>query len=375
MVLHIANDFSGSTVYKNLVNELDLLNIEQIVYNPIRTPNRIVKNAIELSTQKSEIIYSLILNNHTDRIFYKLKIKKILKDIEENVDLSKITFIHAHTWYSDGAVAYELSKKYDIPYIIAVRNTDINLFLKYFIFERKYGMEILLKSKKIITISTVYRKRLLQDSRLISLREKLIKDVVVIPNGLDPYWIANQGVKRKRLSNENKIKLLYIGKFDQGKNVYNLIKAVINLNSKQPIYELTLIGGNGREQDKILKLIESRTDVNYIGPVYDLEALRTFYQDSDIFTMPSKAETFGLVYVEALLQGLPILYTKNEGIDGFYETSIGEKVENFSISEIEKKITTIVNNYSSYEFSINQIANNHQWNLIALDYLKLYQQI
>lgn len=47
--------------------------------------------------------------------------------------------------------------------------------------------------------------------------------------------------------------------------------------------------------------------------------LREAFSISDIFVMPSKPETFGLVYVEALSQGLPILYAKGEGFDGYFD--------------------------------------------------------
>lgn len=99
-VLHIANDYAGSTVYMNLVRELDNLAVEQIVYTPIRGTNNVGKNAIEFASDKSEVIYSSILNWHIDRVFYPYKIFKILKDIQRKVDFSQINFIHAHTWYT-----------------------------------------------------------------------------------------------------------------------------------------------------------------------------------------------------------------------------------------------------------------------------------
>src|SRR5690554_6593083 len=105
MILHITNDYSGSTVYKNLVGELDNLGIAQVIYTPVKSETSIGKNKIDLKVSSSEIIYSHILNKTTDRIFYRNKIKKILKDIESKVDLTKVRFIHAHTWYSDGGVA------------------------------------------------------------------------------------------------------------------------------------------------------------------------------------------------------------------------------------------------------------------------------
>src|SRR5690606_16220352 len=133
IIFHITNDYSGSTVYKNLVGELDKLGLRQIVYTPVKEKSSITKNKIDFESEDSEIIYSHILNKTTDRVFYKRKIKKILRDIELKVDLTKVSFIHAHTWYSDGGIAYLLSKKYNIPYIVGVRNTDLNIHYKYFV--------------------------------------------------------------------------------------------------------------------------------------------------------------------------------------------------------------------------------------------------
>src|SRR5690606_6051416 len=152
MILHITNDYSGSTVYKNLVRELDNLGLSQIVYSQIKKQSEIGKNKVELNTEDSEIIYSHILNKTTDRFFYKQKIKKILKDIESKVDLTKVHFIHAHTWYSDGGVAYLLYKKYKIPYIVTIRNSDLNVFQKYLIHERSFGSKTLENTEKVILI-------------------------------------------------------------------------------------------------------------------------------------------------------------------------------------------------------------------------------
>src|SRR5690606_40772208 len=81
-ILHITNDYSGSTVYKNLVRELDSLGVAQVIYTPVKSVTSIGKNKTDLKVSNSEIIYSHILNKSIDRIFYKNKIKKIVKDIE-----------------------------------------------------------------------------------------------------------------------------------------------------------------------------------------------------------------------------------------------------------------------------------------------------
>lgn len=373
MILHITNDYSGSTVYMNMVKELDNLGIKQIIYNPIREEKRIGKNQIPLEAKESKIIYSHILNKYTDRILYRSKINKIVKDIEAKVDLSKITFIHAHTWYSDGGVAFILSQKYKIPYIVAIRNTDLNLFFKYFIHERNFGKKILKNAQNIITISEVYKKRVLESDKLASLKNDLLDKLIVIPNGVDPFWIENNtSIKNNTIPNE--FKVLYIGKFDPGKNVLNLVKSIKEINQKgEHKVILTLVGGGGRDESNILKEIEDNNNINYIGKVFDKNKLLEIFRNSNMFLMPSKHETFGLVYIEAMLQGLPILYTKNEGIDGFYNDKIGEKVSSHSINEITKKIKLLINNYNEYKIPTEKLVVNHNWKNIALEYQQLYK--
>ncbi|MEJ5051890.1 glycosyltransferase [Chryseobacterium culicis] len=373
MILHITNDYSGSTVYKNLVRELDNNGVEQIVYNPFREVSRIGKNKIDFKNTRSQIIYSHILSKYADRVLYKKKIKKIVQDIEAKIDLKTVRFIHAHTWYSDGGVAYELHKKYNIPYILAVRNTDLNVFLKYFLHERGYGKKILQNADKIITISAVYKKRMLEDPRLSHILNDLQQKVMVIPNGVDPYWIESRVEKRKTVENEKSIRLLYIGKFNKGKNVFNLINAVKNHNHKiQDRIKLTLIGGGGNDEKRILDSIKNDHSFEFVGKVDSLPVLKSYYERSDFFTMPSKAETFGLVYIEALLQGLPVMYTQNEGIDGFYDDSIGEKVEDTSVSAIERGLERLIQKGNHYSFDIEQLLENHDWKKIAEVYQQLY---
>ena len=373
-VLHITNDYSGSTVYMNLVKELDNLGLPQIVYNPIKEESRVGKNKIELNVKGSEIIYSHILNKTTDRIFYKQKIKKILKDIKSKVDFSKIKMIHAHTWYSDGGVAYLLSKKYNIPYIVTIRNSDLNVFQKYLIHERSFGRKILENAKNVILIAASYKQRVLSESSLQKIKVQLEIKLRIIPNGVDAYWINNTIVKKEKP--KGKFNLLFIGKFTNGKNVVPLQLAVNEINKKKTIVYLHLIGGGGKAHQKVVEQVElNKNTMTYHGKIFDLSKLKEHFENADIFAMPSKHETFGLVYVEAMLQGLPILYTANEGIDGFYDEKIGEKVTSSGVEEIKQKILELIKNYDLYTIPTQKLVENHNWKNIALIYSDIYKNI
>ena len=90
--------------------------------------------------------------------------------------------------------------------------------------------------------------------------------------------------------------------------------------------------------------------------------------------MPSKGETFGLVYIESLSQGLPVLYLRDEGIDGVFKYKIGEKCNVHSIKEITDSLVNLIDNYSKYD--IDKIDfEQFRWRNIAARYLTIYKSI
>lgn len=374
MILHLTNDYSGSKVYMNLIKSIDNLGVDQYIYVPLRSNNLIDRNKIDFDSNKSYINYSPILSTYT-RLNYKAKIKRILLDIESKVSIKEINVIHAHTWFSDGGVAYELHKKTGIPYIVTIRNTDLNLFFKYMIHLRVYGMEIIKAASKLIFISAVYKERFMNIKYIQSkYRTVLNNKCELIPNGIDEFWIDNS-FKKDRVLNE-KVKLLYVGNFSKNKNVLRLIQAVKLLNKSNDRFQLTIVGKNGRQEKAILRMIKGKKSFNYLGEIQSKKILLNLFRESNIFAMPSHSETFGLVYVEALSQDIPIIYTMNEGIDGYYNhLQIGEGVKSKNVLSISQGIRTICDNYKLYTFDNQIILQNHKWNEIAKIYRDIYLDI
>jgi glycosyltransferase involved in cell wall biosynthesis len=67
-----------------------------------------------------------------------------------------------------------------------------------------------------------------------------------------------------------------------------------------------------------MKLPASLLLVTRLRPVRDTERLREIYQQHTVFAMPSFRETFGTVHLEALSQGLPIIHSRGQGVDGLF---------------------------------------------------------
>ena len=93
--------------------------------------------------------------------------------------------------------------------------------------------------------------------------------------------------------------------------------------------------------------------------------------------MLSKYETFGLVYAEALSQGLPVIYTQNQGFDGFFQNGeVGYATCHSNLEIICQSIKRTIENYDLITDNISKNnLNMFNWNEIAKNYLTIYNSI
>lgn len=366
-VLQIANDFAGSKVHKNLFQFLDAKGIEQVIYCPVRDSKQIGGNSFE--GKHTHIVYSYIIKPY-QKYLYHIKRKTLYKDMITKVDMKNVDIVHAATLFSDGGLAYKLYKQYGIPYIVAVRNTDVNDFLGKLPNTWWDGIQILLHAKRIFFISEGLRRKFESHIAIRTVLHKIKEKFVLLPNGIDNYFLDNIYMERRT---ENKV--VYVGDFSNNKNVVRLGEAVLRLRKEKGFEDttLTIVGGGKNETDAVTQLIESNPDAfRYLGKIYEKDRLCEVFRKNSVFAMPSIHETFGLVYLEALSQNLPILYTKNQGIDGLLHDSVGIGVNPLSVDEIIDALRKLLSDkmyYSNAHVDFSQF----RWNYIADKYIAHYK--
>ena len=126
-VLLLCNDFTGSKVHSNLYKELENQAVSQTIFSPIRRISERGKNKFEFRCQDSKVIYSDLQKKY-HRLFFHLKSNFLYNSLLRQINPSDYTITHASTLFTDGSISYKLYKKYNIPYIVAVRSTDLSIF-------------------------------------------------------------------------------------------------------------------------------------------------------------------------------------------------------------------------------------------------------
>jgi len=370
-VLQLCADYPYTKLYRELAQSLDVINIEQLIYVPLRKDKEF-SESIGDKLRNTNFIYSKVFNN-IDRLFYNRKINKILSDVENKIDFEKIDLVHAHFLFSMGGIALKLKREKNIDYIVSVRNTDVNVFLKYMFHVRKIGINIMKEAKKIIFISPMYKEFVIDRYIPHQLRNYIDQKSVIIPNGVNPFWLQNKYV-RPEYKNNKKVSLIYVGEFTKNKNIDVSIKAVRKLKKLGYNANFIIVGGRGDYEYKIKKLAKKNQDIVEIyDRIEEKEKLLNIYRKADIFVMPSHYETFGLVYIEAMSQGLPIIYTKGQGIDGYFEDGkVGYSVTPKDINEIVEKIEIIICNYNKISKNCYNLVEKFSWNKIAKMYNNIY---
>lgn len=365
-VLHINSYYVGSNFYKNLYDKQKELGLDIDVYVP-------VSNAIDISKLQLGD-YTTISRNHNkyDRFCFHIKHNKIYKDIVNKYTISKYSIIHAHSLFSNGYIAYKIYKKYRIPYIVAVRNTDVNTFFKKAVHLRKLGVQILRDAKKVIFISNPYKEYTINSYVPDKYREEIINKSIVLPNGIDDFWINNK-INKKESPLGNKTRIIYAGVVNSNKNIETTIKACKYLIELGYEVSYTIVGRI--VENKYYNLINKYSFINYV-PHCKKEELINYYRAADIFVMPSKHETFGLVYAEAMSQGLPVIYTRGQGFDGqFKEGEVGFSVTYDSAKEIADRTIDILNEYTNISNRCLTNVTKFKWNDIVEEYVRIYSTL
>lgn len=273
------------------------------------------------------------------------------------VEKLNIDLVYSNTLYSP--VGAFLARILKIPHIWHIHEfTHLNLIQK-FDYGLKLSMTIVNRYSDIIVCpSNSLKKDLL---RFIPL-EKIysISNGVKNVNGVDP--IYNDKFSP---DNEHEFKILIIGSVIEFKGQYDAILSVNELIKIGKNVRLIIIGDGERKYINYLKDLINKLGINdYISWEGYRNNINDYISTSNLLFVCSRFETFGMVIIEAMSKGCPVIATRTGGISEIIvDGHNGLLYEIGNIADLTKKTELLINNKELYskisENSILTCINNY----------------
>lgn len=371
-VLHVCSN--RNPIYVNLWDELIENRIDLSVFH---FSNKRVGMPEPGSIYDKEYIDTSLPFSNIDRWFFFNKERKVMRALKNRLSGKSFNMIHAHTLFSEGYLAYKLHKESGIPYIVAVRNTDINVFFKYRKYLHGLGCEILKNADRIIFLTSVYEQKIFDKYIPKKFRDELKSKIVIIPNGIDSLFLNNMAQPRSRVS-ENKLNVITVGMVNKNKNQTYICDQLEKYQNDNPdiIVSYKNFGIIRFERDKkYAALLNKYPFAERCEPKSHMELIEE-YRKADIFALLSKTESFGIVYAEAISQGLPILYTKGEGFDTQFDDGVvGHAVDLSKNGDFVQKLESILKDYEGFSKRALEGASKFDWKKIGRRYSELYAEV
>lgn len=255
--------------------------------------------------------------NYKRNVFFYLKRLLHLKSTENGMidfyieqyknQLESADLIHAHFGWTNGYIAYRLSRKFNKPYFITLHGSDINKVWKHNISRLVEAME---NASACFFVS----RRLLKQARELGYSGK---NAVITYNGVD--------TKRFEQRNKNKTnKVGFIGSMKKIKGADLLPEIFHNIHKKNADVKFIVIGDGPLREDVEKNISQFDIDCKMLGLV-DYDEVPEIMKGIDVLVVPSRNEGLPLVILEANAMKIPVVGTNSGGIPeaiGFKENII-----------------------------------------------------
>jgi len=259
--------------------------------------------------------------------------------LEEHVAAEGCSYdlLHAHYWLS-ASVTKTLASRWSVPRIQMFHT--LGLVKREVMDEDPDGesdVRIAIEREAVRESAAIVAASSIEVGELRELYGAERSRIEVIPCGVDPdvFRPMRQADARERLGlDQCERNILFVGRIEQIKGIDVLLRALGLLFFRRPDLRsnvcLTVVGGaldpgdDAPETEKIQELRRlvhqhrMEANVNFVGSL-EQEQLAVYYAAADICAVPSLTESFGLVALEAMACGTPVVGTRVGGLQTLIE--------------------------------------------------------
>ena len=266
--------------------------------------------------------------------YFKILLQVIISLIKGNPGVIYLAISAKGVGFYKDYPIFLLAKLFRKKLVLHYHNKGVKTRQQNFFDDLLY--RILFKNTKVILLS----ERLYEDVSKYVKKE----NVFFCPNGI-PVINLEVNILPK---NNNVPQILFLSNLIASKGVYVLLDALKILNDNNVKFHCNLVGGEG--DISLIQLAQKINNLNlqncvsYLGKKYNHEKHKVF-QSSDIFVFPTFYETFGLVNIEAMMFGLPVISTNEGGIPDIVKNGeTGFIIENQNPNKLAEKIKWFIDN-------------------------------
>ena len=317
-----------------------------VAYNeiwPITMLGRIKENrGIEFSLEDNLKTYRYKDFNYLPKnpLMFKSFNKRMDKLYKEIVKKEgEIDIIHAHSALWGGISAQYISEKYNIPLVIT-EHSSLNYARYVKESYKKYIYAAYDKADALIAVGNGLENEM---------KNYTNNDIKVIHNMVDLKKFNIDIKSSEKNNSEDTFNMFSCALLEEGKGMENLIEAFyLAFKSKDAILR---IGGDGSLREKLEGMIKELGMENQIFLLGALsrEDVAKEMKNCKCFALASEHETFGVVYIEALACGKPVIGTYNGGADDIIKDYNGIIIEKKDVEKLKDALVKMKNEYKTYD--------------------------
>lgn len=232
--------------------------------------------------------------------------------------------VHVHTYGTHhAAVVARFSRRSGVPWVLtahyhpiwSIWGGGLRHRLRRF-YDRRLGGPVVASASRVIVQSH-------EEERLLRENGFPLPPVVIIPPGYAPLAAASATEARfsARMGIEGPF-ALFVGRLASNKGLDVLLAAFAQFRQREPSAKLVIVGEDGGMRPSLETQVRSlglEPSVRFTGYLSDEGLMAAGLREARVLVLPSEYEAFGLVLLEALAQGTPVIATRVGGIPEFIE--------------------------------------------------------
>lgn len=264
----------------------------------------------------------------------KMYSKLALSQFEDYIRVNGLPdIIHAHNILFSGVSAQIIYEKYKVPYVITDHSSAFYMNVYHKNLTSRLQNEIR-DCKRMSTVS-------MSNSR--TLKSFISFEIFIFPNFIEDHFTYLD------LRDPSGFEFICVANLIPMKNVSDLLISFGELHKKYNV-RLKIIG-KGPLKTSLLNLviklkIEDKVEwIDYLTS----EQMNEAFNVSNCLILPSTYETFGVVVVEALATGMPVIVTKCGGPENFVDSENGLIIDVNNIPQLKKAMEKIILNYNLFD--------------------------